>query len=166
MSQIIDIQPDPTRAVHHQDELVLLALNCRQEARGEHGLPPRYPSATDPSALEEMLAVAWVVVNRAERRKQSIRQVILAPKQFSWLNPADPNLDEAKRFVKRGTSYQDSWRTATAAAFLAYYRLGPDISAGADHYLNWEVAQPSWADRMKKTAVWGRHTFLDSRRAP
>lgn len=163
---IIDIQPDSSRGVREQDDLVLFALCLRAEARGEHGLDPRWPSAQDPSALEEMLAIGCVIMNRSDRRHQPVREVILAPKQFSWLNDStNMNFQNAAKLVHGGHSTQDSWRTATAAAFLAYFRMTPDISNGADHY-HADYVEPAWAAQMAMVARWGRHKFFDSRRKP
>jgi len=159
----LDIQPDPARTITDQDELVLMALCLRQEAMGEHDLSPRYPSAVDKSALEEMTAIGCVIMNRVIRRKLSVREVILQPKQFSWLNPGDPMLTSASKFIALGVSFQDSWKTATCAAFLAYTRLVPDLSYGADHYYNPDVSNPPWAANMRETIRWARHRFMDSR---
>jgi len=161
----IHANPDPSRRIEDQDELVLMALTCRAEARGEHDIP-RWASASDPSALEEMLAVAWVIMNRADRRHQSVRSVVLAPKQFSCWNLSDPSRTETTRFIATGPSTQDSWRTSLSAAFLAYTRMAPDISMGADHYYSVVIPPPSWAPTMKEVSRWGRHVFFDSKKKP
>ena len=60
------------------------------------------------------------------------------------------------------------WASCWRAAVAAYYRLIPDPTHGADHYLNptltrqirFDHSLPTWYDPDKVTLRVGRHEFL------
>lgn len=141
------------------DDLAWLAMTIYQEAGGE--------------PWEGQLAVAYVLLRRAEARGQSIPDVCLAPAQFSAWNSDSPTrlrLDDANG------SRLPEWGQAFSAACAAYFGLKPDPTGGATHYLNVEETKrlrggtlPEWAadsaDRGRVnarlvTVMIGRHTFL------
>ena len=132
------------------DELTLMAAVDFLEAEGE--------------PEEGKLAVVWVAVNRSDRWRQSIKDVLLKPAQFSCLN-ADyfPTMGYA-RLAGAGVAAEACWRAAAAGL----WRLQPDPTFGADHYLNIPATKagrkrhdlPTWYDGAKVTATIGRHAFL------
>jgi len=142
------------------DDLAWLALTVRMEAGGE--------------AWAGKLAVAYVIVHRAQRTKASIADTVLKPWQFSaW------NTQEATRGLL-DTIPPELWTHCYAAACAAAFGLVEDPSKGATHYLN-PVATatlrqakrltpyPAWAtdptdprqlDEAKITARIDHHVFL------
>lgn len=131
----------------------LLACCIYAESRGE------------PEAGQE--AVAGVVRNRSQRRRKTFKEIILAPKQFSWIN--DNNLYLTLNARERETK---QWLKCKIIATRAVYDSSfPDPSLGADHYLNVELTKklygklPRWAEegirKGKVTVKIGRHTFLN-----
>ena len=141
------------RTPEQWDAFTLHAGNIYAEAEGE---PP-----------EGQLAVGWVVINRSRAWRLSVRDVILSPQQFSWLN-----LDERAMHLRRlgramGAQLESAWRAAAAS----YWRLLPDPTDGATHYLNIEATRalrrthdlPDWAEAALDRGpviVLGHHTFL------
>lgn len=137
------------------DDLSLTATLVYLEAEGE--------------SWQGKLGVAWVVQTRRVRWRQSVPDVIFAPKQFSALNDDSPRrllLDTLDPAV-----YADCYKAACGALF----ELAPDPTGGADHYLRVDAVLaavgrlPRWAadpadprrpDPAKVTAVIGRHTYL------
>jgi len=141
------------------DSLTLLAATIFLEAEGEPD--------------EGKLGVAWVIRNRADQWKQELRQVILAPRQFSCWN-LDYQVVASRRLAQSiGMPVVGCWRAAAGVL----WRLLTDPTEGASHYLNVEATKaararhdlPSWAadpedpTRVNQAAVRiviGRHTFL------
>lgn len=135
------------------DELTLLAATVFLEAEGEPVPGP--------------LAVAWVVRNRGD-----IHHAILGPEgrafgddrpweAFSCWN------DDYKPIatVRLSRALTPAWAWEAAAAAL--WRLLPDPTGGANHYLNVELTKkirggslPKWFNPAKITVVIGHHTFL------
>lgn len=131
-------------------EVDLLACCIYAEARGE------------PHIGKE--AVASVVMNRSKRRKQSVKEVILAPSQFSWTRPGDTNYNRTLAAYNLRTP---EFMTCLAVAEQALAGTLIDPTHGADHYLNVALTRilrkgrlPRWAEEGKVTAVIGKHTFL------
>jgi len=122
-----------------------LALNAYHEARGE--------------PAEGIRAVMHVVLNRAEKRRQSVFQVVTAPKQFSW------TIGDAWPIIKNND------------ALALIYALLPQVEAerqkaaetgrlpvgGADHYYAPKGMPggkaPYWAASMKFIEQIGGHRF-------
>ena len=130
-----------------RDELYFLFLTVEQEAGQE--------------PYEGQLAVAYVIMNRANFSKASVIDTVLRNMQFSCWNAESPtrmNIDTIPFEVMR-SSYK--------AAAAAYFGLVDDPTRGASHYLNEEMTRklrggdlPAWFDEKKITARIGRHTFL------
>ena len=113
---------------------------------------------------EGKVAVAWVIRNRIDAKTTTIREIALAPWQFSCWNP-----DYAgQRKVRLTVPDPERWASCWRAAVGAYYRLLPDPTAGADHYLNPVLTRqtrsdhslPRWYDPDRVTLRVGRHEFL------
>ena len=129
-----------------RDDLQFLAWTVAQESQGEPELG--------------QLGVAWVVMNRALERGQSVSDVVLDRSQFSCWNTDSPtrkSLDTVPDLVSR---------QAYKASVAAYFNLSPDPTKGAQFYLNPEVVKkvagklPSWYDPAKVTLIVGNHHFL------
>lgn len=135
------------------NEFWVFTRNLLFEARGEPD--------------EGVAAVGWVVLNRLDDERwpgeESLNSIILAPNQFSWTRPDDPQHRLAFAPWER---FPREWRRAKEIAGRVLNGCLADPTDGANHYLNvracrrsrWGV--PSWFDPDKVTAVIGRHTFL------
>lgn len=122
----------------NQDDFIH-ALCLWREARGE--------------GLEGMQAVSNVIRNRAQKRRQTIYEVVTAPWQFSAVTaPGDPLLH-----IYPGAEDRE-WKLAQEIVGIRHL---PDITNGADHYLNPQVVKvmPSWTRKLRKVATIGRHDF-------
>lgn len=143
--------PDIEISIENQNELTLLAMCVWGEARNQ--------------TPEGMLAVAYVVCNRAKNKikweGENVRDVILKPWQFSVFNPNDPN-----RAKLLSGPYKNSkvWRDCFCAAFCAVSELEPDPTCGADHYMTSFLfdnhKRPDWADRKRVIKRIDDHVFL------
>jgi N-acetylmuramoyl-L-alanine amidase len=120
-----------------------------------------------------MQAVANVVMNRFEAAQMSVakgrqfgftvEQICKKPYQFSaWLSN-DPNYSAMLSVTKQDSRFS----MALDIAEKALLGTLPDITGGADHYLNIAATRelrggslPSWVDLDKQTAAIGAHTFL------
>ena len=128
-------------------ELAVVAQTVLLEAAGE--------------PMNGKLAVAFVIVNRMKKRKQTAFEVCWAKWQFScWLDPLTSIAFKFKQETEK------TWSECTLAAELALNdRNVVDPSLGATLYLNKAVTiqqngkLPSWVDK----AVWlvkiGEHDF-------
>ncbi len=123
----------------NSEEIFWLAINAYHEARGE--------------SFAGMKAVCHVVLNRAKRREQTVKEVVLAPMQFSWHNggvfPA----------IKEYGSLCTAFKAAEEA--LSEWQKGECLH-GADHYFADYIKPPVWAKEMKKVAEIGKHIFFRS----
>jgi len=104
---------------------------------------------------EGMYAIASVIVNRANRRKLTLEQVVNQPKQFTGRWRTD-----LETFVARqGPSVE-------AQARRALNRATQSPLPGVDHYLTRSLydspQRPSWAKSMGRPRIIGHHVFLDS----
>ena len=127
---------------------------------------------------EGRLAIAWVIRNRADRLPAELdvaHRVILGPDKvaegdnrafepFSCFND-DYRAQRVKRLTAPAAGV---WELCWRAAAGAWWRLLPDPTHAALHYLNVELTRkirpdgglPKWFDPGKVTATIGRHTFL------
>tara|TARA_B100001989_G_C24505731_1_gene447431 strand:+ start:495 stop:1010 length:516 start_codon:yes stop_codon:yes gene_type:complete len=120
-----------------------------------------------------MQAVANVIMNRYKKAQGSVSvarrwggtvaEICQKPYQFSTWNANDPNL----HLVQAVTTADSNFATALDIAKRALQGRLPDLTGGADHYLNIAVTKqirggtlPPWADLNKRTASIGSHTFL------
>lgn len=110
------------------------------------------------------LAVGSVIMERAvdKRWPDTPGEVCLQRAQFScW---SDEKLRLHMLWPKKYAT-EDQWTSCFRAAIEAYFSLKPAFTGGANHYLNTETCEkagglPSWFDKSKVTATFGRHTFL------
>lgn len=98
------------------------------------------------------LAVANVLNNRVKdpRWPNSMRDVVLQPKQFSSFNAGDPN---STQFPEDNKVWWDCLEVVEQV--LNFF---DDPTKGANHYHTLDV-NPSWADPAKITLIVGNHVF-------
>lgn len=123
------------------------------EARGEKGLDP-------------LIAVAWVIRNRAEARDRQGRpnwwgdtpaHVCLKPAQFSTWNHDDPNL----AVIEAATLDQPRFAQCYGVACLVL--TGDDLvdpTQKATHYFAAGIPAPRWSVGMTQTVEIGHHRFF------
>jgi N-acetylmuramoyl-L-alanine amidase len=116
--------------------LMWLTLNVYHEARSEDQLA--------------QVAVAHVTINRVKERKQSIKEVVLDPKQFSW------------------THTQRSWTPTDIKALLECFKSsiiavkGYDFTKGSTHYHR-QDKKPIWRKNLTLVTQIGTHKFYKER---
>lgn len=112
--------------------LLWLSLNVYHEARSEPQIG--------------QLAVAHVTLNRASQSKQTVEQVVTAPKQFSWTF-------QQKSYVPTETDvFMECMQTAMKAM------TSKDFTKGATFYHRHDV-WPKWAQSKTYVAQYGDHLF-------
>jgi len=114
-------------------------------------------------SYEGKLAVAYVIVNRGQRRHLSLPDVVLDRLQFSCWNADSPSRMRLDNLGSSDQGWQDSYKATCSAIF----GFEPDPTHGADGYLNEELTRkirkgglPEWFAESKVTARIGEHTFL------
>ncbi|OJW21155.1 MAG: hydrolase [Planctomycetales bacterium 71-10] len=122
----------------------VLARTLYGEARGE--------------GRRGMEAVACVVLNRAKQPAwwgKDIASVCLKPWQFSCWNQNDPNRPKLLTVDETDQSF----RLALLIARQAVAGKLADITDGADHYYDYRIKKPKWAEGREKAALIGHHAF-------
>lgn len=138
-------KPRAAAAIPAMDTLDVMARTIWAEARSEGDLG--------------MEAVASVILNRAAHPRWwggDVREVCLAPLQFSCWNLRDPQYDR----IRSVTEADPLFRKAREVARRALAGEVEDRTGGADHYFNPAAANPSWARGREASAVIGNHRFL------
>lgn len=155
---VLSETPVPTQTPRI-DGLEVMARTMWGEARNE--------------GFDGMQAVANVIMNRYKAAQKSsakarqfgstIEEICKKPYQFSVWNKGDPNLKKMQAVDGSDRNFQQ----AISIADRALRGKMPDITNGADHYLNIAFTRqirggslPSWVNLSKKTAEIGQHTFL------
>lgn len=142
--------PVPGLTLAEQPGGILLRICLWEEARGEQDEGGRLESVA-------MFAVARVVYTRAQKQGKSIKDIILAHRQFSWT--------EDKQRAKALLAHRldpTSWERADTVADLIESGDPYDPTNGADHYYNPKVATPAWGrghPEWHETAQLGNHIF-------
>lgn len=114
--------------------------------------------------IEGLIAVAWVIRNRAERPGwwgRDVAEVCLCAKkgvhQFSCWNPADAN----SRKLRSVTIGDRAFRTCLQVVDNVVAGRAPDPTKGSTHYHTAAVS-PAWSRGLKPAAVIGRHLFFNN----
>lgn len=110
---------------------------------------------------EESLAIAFVVVNRANKPGWwggDVKSVCMASKQFSCLNPGDPNLKK----ILAGDFRDGNWSNCVKAASDATLGLAADPTGGAIAYHATYIHKPTDFGNVKPTCTIGSHIFYRS----
>ena len=121
-----------------------IALNAYAEARGE--------------GYEGMVAVTNVVINRVNDGEfpNTIKDVIVQPKQFSWLNGNKSRVIEIKE--------EKMYNTALRIGELAVANKLVDYSKGARFYANVakvDTTRHKWVETYTILNKVGNHTLMD-----
>ncbi len=110
-----------------------LALNLYHEGRGE--------------SKKGQMAIVYVVMNRAEDKNKTIKEVILEPYQFSWtLKP------------------EHEWKPKNKKAYLECIKMvyvclnNKDFTEGALYFHN-KTVYPKWAPEKEFVATYGTQLF-------
>ena len=104
-------------------------------------------------------AVAAVVLNRVFNPKEfpdTVNEVILQPKQFSWANKGKFPLDRIK------TPWLDDplgWARSKEVAEMALSGNMVNPINGCCYYFNPKLARPTWAKKMVKVLSIENHDF-------
>lgn len=112
--------------------IMWLTLNIYHEARSDDQIG--------------QIAVAHVTLNRVHNRRQTMKAVVLNPKQFSW------------------THQKKSWTPQNLEALAECFESavialdGYDFTQGATHYHRVDV-HPKWAKKMTYIGQFGSHKF-------
>lgn len=106
----------------------------------------------------EARAIAHVVVNRASRPGwwgKDVKSVCMATKQFSCLNPNDPNLTK----ILKGDFSDGDWSTCQREAADAISGTSKDPTGGAVAYHATYIGKPADFDGAKRLCTIGKHIF-------
>ena len=102
--------------------------------------------------------VGETIANRAINSGKSIRDVCLAPKQFScWNNRGTMEL--RMQTMLTHPAWEDCLRIAESICQPAYTPVSP----ATHYYAPKRCKKPSWAKRMRLVAVFGNHRFYKER---
>lgn len=112
--------------------------------------------------VESQIGVGNTIMNRMrEGHKPTLKEVCLAPLQFSCWNLTDPNLASIVEAFNSMSAIRDQ---------IMYLALGIskekilDNTKGSNHYLTTKLYRsnecPKWAAIVKPNAILGNHTFL------
>ena len=125
-------------------EVLIVALTIFGEARGEE--------------FSGKVMVGEVIVNRSQRSGKTLREVCLAPRQFSCWNGMVGKKLEAE-LCNPQTIGSPSWENCIRIAKVlcgGYEPISP-----ATHYFNPRLCSPSWAKSMTLVAKVGNHDFYE-----
>jgi len=139
------LRPVPGKLIEEQSEDALACMCLYSEAVGEPSIGK--------------LAVLCVIQNLALRHDTSLREQILKPWAFSGFN----DVAVRERMLHAAEKDPAGWAMCVAIFELWQQKGCPvDVTLGADHYYNPDVASPAWgrghAD-WEETIVHGHHVF-------
>lgn len=133
--------PASTNPSSQRDEIVWLARAIYSETKDE----------------KEMHLIAWVIRNRVENHywgDKTYKTVVTRPKQFSGLNPTDPQYRHNMSLTDSDT--YTAWQKALRTAEEVYYAdtSKRPFSKYVQHFYSPEIVQkPMWADHEKLVFV-------------
>jgi len=100
------------------------------------------------------VAVGDVIATRAIKSNTSLRTVCLASKQFScWNNRGTMEL--RMQTMRKHPAWDECVVIANKISQPGYRPSSP-----ATHYFNPELANPSWAQQLRRVAIVGKHWFF------
>lgn len=103
--------------------------------------------------VDGQIAVAHVILNRAEKRGLPVAEIIKQPYQFSWYEGKIPPVKDFNAFVK----------CAESVHIALTQRLHGITLSGCDHFYSTDIVPPYWVDAMKREVeVDGKHRFFMS----
>lgn len=121
------------------EAVLWLALNIYFEARNQ--------------PVKGQYAVAHVTLNRANQKDKSIKEVVLEPGQFSWVQKRHRKMEAVQIPVHE----KEAFNKAVQVALLSY--IVPDPTNGATHY-HATYVRPKWATKLKYKIQIGKHIFF------
>ncbi|MCP4493298.1 MAG: cell wall hydrolase [Gammaproteobacteria bacterium] len=95
-------------------------------------------------------AIVHIILNRVEARKQSVKEVVLASKQFSCFNDGVPALKFPTDFANVLESVYEA---------LQERLNGVNPYKGCEFYFRNDIPRPSWSRNMEKVASIEDHGF-------
>ncbi|MDR1561253.1 MAG: cell wall hydrolase [Holosporaceae bacterium] len=109
--------------------------------------------------VASLIAVANVVANRKNKNfAKTIRDVCLAPHQFSCWNKNDANYEK----IKNITTDCAVFRKCQEIAENVLLEKWPDLTDGCDHYHHRNI-KPYWAAYFEPKRAFGSHYFYNLR---
>ncbi len=133
----------PRSSTIDPEELDVFIRTVYGEARGE--------------GPEGQAAVAHTILNRAMKNKKSIKQVCLAPRQFSAWNRNDPNRKKIEALSKSNSAYK---KIQSIIIDVLDGKI-KDPTDGCTHYYSTSLKTPPyWAKDKKVVITIGKHRFL------
>ena len=75
-------------------------------------------------------------------------------KDIVWVSYMDGTVIEANYIA---------WRDSVNVALFVMSEQIEDITEGADHYYNYNIANPYWVGAMTETVIIGNHRFMKDR---
>lgn len=125
--------------------LACLSVNVYHEARGEPD--------------EGQLAVAYVTLNRAQRKKMDVCDVVVEPYQFSWTTGGVMLRSKGWTLMPHMVPTDEkAFEKAVGIARVAMGRKRDDPTLGALFY-HADYVSPDWRTRMTEFGAIGRHVF-------
>lgn len=132
---------------------IVLGIGIARSAdlrRGELGMLARVVQAESTGEpADGQRAIAWTVVNRLrepETYGRTITKIIQKPHQYAKPAPLDDT--------------SEAYHLALLATLQALLPIGEDSSNGSTHFHRCDMRPaPSWARRMARRAVIGKHCF-------
>lgn len=134
------------------EEELYMSLTAYGEARGE--------------PADGIIAVCHVILTRGKKRKKSIREVCLEPKQFSCWNESDKNFKLLDKYRRRTdlALLDSSFKRCFWLARGVLEGYLPDPTNGADHYITRSLylsdEAPFWVHKLEYVTCIGKHVFL------
>ena len=138
---------------HGKQDLLCMATNLYFEARGE--------------SQEAQASIAKVVINRTNHKSypSNVCKVIFQYKQFSWTHQQSWKI--IQKALNGHAPHKNSLDTQAyhRVNIIASRVLKTGYSAIGDSVLFYHSKQvkPTWAKKLKKTAVIGKHVFYASK---
>jgi len=142
-----------------QESINYMACTIFGEARGE--------------SIEGLVAVGNVIMNRAIASKNSVKEICIAPKQFSCWNQDEPNFDLVRNLLSQlenGDEIKDPYiRQCIAVARAICNEDFLDNTHSSKNYVTVQRHQlakarnagsDQWILRMKPVVIIGKHVFL------
>ena len=148
LDSTVSVEVDSTEAVEEYNRIMRewckKRLSCSKVAEAVY-----FEARGD--GVSGMHAVANVIMNRAKASGETPYQVVVKPKQFSYLARKDLTIDD-----------HDSYDVALRIAALAVTGKLPDITNGSNHYVAPKrlVSIPKWIKEMERTVVVRDHHFF------
>ena len=145
VGSVMTLRPAPGVPIEEQPEAVVLRMLLWGEARGEGPFG--------------MLAVLWVVSNRAVKADTTLKAQALKHRQFSCFNDDDPNRG------KMLTAWRDdgsAWAASDAVCTLYERSATKDPTGGATHYYVLGQVAPAWGRgnaNWNEKGIIGHHVF-------